>query len=344
MRCGLTFAPDASRAVSTCAKNAIAGDLAVDGRRQRRRDVAVLVDRRVGEPDLLQLVERAGAAGRAASPCSDTSPSPRPTACRCGRSGGSARRRPRRARRWPWRERTACGKIERMSRLDEFLPSTTCASGTSARSDAGACGRGCARDPVAPDGLVRTLFACAACPAAARCRRAARDRARRCRGAGLHRLGAAGRPWSPRAGSWRSTRRAGAGADVFDIDARRSGLRSRPRRAWPRWTRARRRFALLARGRPVLGAHPPALARGRGARFVDGDRARCLSAFLFGAMSVGLRIGLTGTRTSSRDDRTVAARSRRARRAGGGAVARRARQRRGRSCSPACCSPACSCS
>ena len=111
----------------------------VDGRRQRRGDVPVLVERGVLEAELLQLVERAGAAGRAASPCSDTSRSPRRTACRCGRSGGSARRRPRRAGRrgscrcrWPWRERTRVVEDRAACRgSTSSCPSTTCASATS---------------------------------------------------------------------------------------------------------------------------------------------------------------------------------------------------------------------
>ena len=52
----MTFAPLTSRAVSTCAKNAIVGASCVDGRRQRRRDVAVVVDADVVEAELLQLV------------------------------------------------------------------------------------------------------------------------------------------------------------------------------------------------------------------------------------------------------------------------------------------------
>src|SRR5204863_4982527 len=52
--------------------------------------------------------------------------------------------------------------------------------------------------------------------------------------------------------------------------------------------------ALLARGRAVLRSDPPPLARGGGARSaLIAVGLACLSALLFGAMSVGLRIGLT---------------------------------------------------
>ena len=117
-----------------------------------------------------------------------------------------------------------CGKIERMSRLDEFLPSYDVRErherrvpGTPELAVAAALGM-----PIAPDGIVRTLF-----------------RVRRLHGggsvAGAMRaigfvplveepdcivLGAAGRPWAPRA---RLTPfdKAGAGQVrlVFDITA-----------------------------------------------------------------------------------------------------------------------------
>src|SRR5260370_41352564 len=51
---------------------------------------------------------------------------------------------------------------------------------------------------------------------------------------------------------------------------------------------------LLARGRPVLRAHPPPLARRDGAGLaLTAVGLALLSALLFGGMSVGLRIGLS---------------------------------------------------
>ena len=66
------------------------------GRRDRRHHVAVLVDRRVGEPESPAARRRDRAAARAAFRCSGRSSSSRRTACRSGRSGGSGRGR------WSW--------------------------------------------------------------------------------------------------------------------------------------------------------------------------------------------------------------------------------------------------
>src|SRR4029077_4527550 len=56
---------------------------------------------------------------------------------------------------------------------------------------------------------------------------------------------------------------------------------------------AARLSEILAPGRPPLGPGPPAVARSCGARAsLTAIGLACLSAFLFGAMSVGLRMGL----------------------------------------------------
>ena len=170
------------------------------------------------------------------------------------------------------------------------------------------------------------------------------------RGAGLLVLGAAGRPWSPRA-RLVPFDKAGPGQVrmVFDITATADGdgmsILATETRVAAMDASARRAFRrVLARGRPVLGAHPPALARSRGARAsLTAIGLACLSALLFGAMSVGLRMGLN--RYPDVEVATIAT--------VGGALAvalvaaRRRRRRaactpapRGRSCSPACCSPA----
>ena len=229
-----------------------------------------------------------------------------------------------------------------MARLDEFLPVRRARVPRAARcparpEDAVAAALGI---PVTPDALVRTLYRLRGLSGGGSVQRRApldrpRSRSSRSRTAscsapraargrrarGLAPFESAG-PGQVRLVVEISAVAAGSRLAARDRDARRGHGRRRPPRV-PR---------VLVRRRPVLGAHPPALARRRRSeRFVDGDRPR---------LPVGVPLRRDERRAPHRHEpvprrraRDGCDRDRRARRRGrrdgrGNACARRARAAR----------------